>query len=278
MSGAGLCFDIPTFNERVVREAILNAASHRNYQMGGSIFIRQYSDRLVVESPGGFPNGISLDNILDRQSPRNRRIAEILSLSGLVERSGQGMNLIYELSIMEAKQLPDFTGTDDDFVNITLNGLIIDKRMLNVINKIGNEQLEQFSTGDFLIVNTLYYDNSVPKNFQSCLKHLTDVGIVEHVGRKKYILARNLYEAVGKSGVHTRMVGLDRDTNKELIVKHIRENGDKGTPFRELQQVLPGQSRDQLQGLMRELRREGRIYVEGNTRAALWYATELDKL
>ena len=29
-------YDIPTFNERVVREAILNAVSHRNYQMGGA--------------------------------------------------------------------------------------------------------------------------------------------------------------------------------------------------------------------------------------------------
>ena len=41
------------------------------------MIIRQYRDRLVVESPGGFPNGITLDNILNRQSPRNRRIAEI---------------------------------------------------------------------------------------------------------------------------------------------------------------------------------------------------------
>ncbi|MCC8150411.1 MAG: putative DNA binding domain-containing protein [Lachnospiraceae bacterium] len=269
-----IVYDIPTFNERFVREAILTAASHRNYQMGGSIFVRQYQDRLVVESPGGFPNGISLDNILDRQSPRNRRIAEILSLSGLVERSGQGINLIYELSIMEAKQLPDFTGTDDDFVNITLNGLIIDKRMLNVINKIGNEQLEQFSTGDFLVINALYYGNSVPENLRPCLKHLTDVGIVEHVARNKYVLARNLYEAVGKSGVHTRMVGLDRDTNKELIVKHIRENGDKGTPLKELLQVLPGKSRSQIQVLLRELRMAGRIYCKGKTSNARWYVTE----
>ena len=41
-------FDIATFNERVVREAILNAVSHRNYQFGGSIFVRQFRDRLVV--------------------------------------------------------------------------------------------------------------------------------------------------------------------------------------------------------------------------------------
>ena len=112
--------------------------------MSGSIFIRQYRDRLVVESPGGFPNGITVDNILNRQSPRNRRIAEILSLCGLVERSGQGMNLIYEISIMEAKDLPDFTGTDDSFVNLTLNGLIIDKKMLSVIKKIGEDRLESF--------------------------------------------------------------------------------------------------------------------------------------
>ena len=123
-------YDIPTFNERVVREAVLNAVSHRNYQMVGSVFIRQYRDKLVIESPGGLPNGISLDNILDRQVPRNRRIAEILSLCGLVERSGQGMNLMYEISIMEAKQLPDFTGTDDSFVCLSLNGLVLDKRMI----------------------------------------------------------------------------------------------------------------------------------------------------
>lgn len=103
-------FDISTFNERVVREAILNAVSHRNYQLSGNVFVRQYRDRLVVESPGGFPLGISLDNILDRQAPRNRRIAEMLSLCGMVERSGQGMNLMYELSVQEAKPLPDFTG------------------------------------------------------------------------------------------------------------------------------------------------------------------------
>ena len=55
-----------------------------------------------------------MENIFDRQLPRNRRIAEILALCGLVERSGQGMNLIYELNIKEAKQLPDFTGTDEN--------------------------------------------------------------------------------------------------------------------------------------------------------------------
>lgn len=267
-------YDIPTFNERVVREVVLNAASHRNYQLSGSVFIKQYRDKLVVESPGGFPNGISLENILDRQIPRNRRIAEILSLCGLVERSGQGMNLIYELSIKEAKQLPDFTGTDRDSVRITLNGLVIDTKMLSLINRIGNERLESLSTGDFLIINALYHEERLPENLRANLKRLEEMGLVEHVGRNKYVLARGLYVVAGKAGVHTRIVGLDRETNKQLIISHIRRSGDIGATLQEIQQVLPSQSYNQLQGLMRRLQKEGIICCKGKTRGARWFCAD----
>ena len=265
-------FDIPTFNESVVREAILNAVSHRNYQLAGSVFIRQFPDRLVIESPGGLPNGISLDNILDRQIPRNRRIAEILALCGLVERSGQGMNIIYETSVKEAKPLPDFTGTDDTFVSLTLNGLVIDKQMLSVINRIGNERLDTLTTADFLTINALYHDMPLDSHMQDRLKHLTEMGIVEHIGRSKYVLSRSLYSAIGKSGIHTRIVGLDRETNKELLLKHMREKGEEGASFKEFQQVLPNLNRDQITVLLRGLRRENRAYCVGKTSAARWFA------
>ena len=265
-------FDISTFNERVVREAILNAVSHRNYQFGGSIFVRQYRDRLVVESPGGLPFGITLDNILDRQLPRNRRIAEILSLCGMVERSGQGMNLMFELSVQEAKPLPDFTGTDDFFVSVTLNGLILDKAMLSVINRISEKSTELLSTEDFLAIDALYHDHPLNGKMQARLPRLVEMGIVEHIGRKKYVLARSLYAATGKTGVHTRHVGLDKDTNKALLLKHIRQNNDVGTPFKELQQVLPGLTRGQIQRLMQELKDSHQVYPQGKTSAARWFA------
>lgn len=264
-------FDIATFNERVVREAILNAVSHRNYQFGGSIFVRQFRDRLVVESPGGFPHGITLENILDRQLPRNRRIAEILSLCGMVERSGQGMNLMFELSVQEAKPLPDFAGTDDFFVSVTLNGLIIDKAMLSVINRISERCEELLSTEDFLAINELYHDRPLSEKMRSRLNRLIEMGIVEHIGRRKYVLARSLYAATGKTGVHTRRVGLDRETNKELLLKHIRQNGEIGTPLRELQQVLPSLNRDQVQDLVQELKKDGKVFLVGRTKGARWF-------
>ena len=66
-------WDVPTFNEGVLREAVLNAVSHRDYRHGGSIFIRQYPRRIEIVSPGGFPAGITPENILRQQYPRNRQ-------------------------------------------------------------------------------------------------------------------------------------------------------------------------------------------------------------
>lgn len=264
-------FDIATFNERVIREAILNAVSHRNYQMGGSIFIRQFRERLTIESPGGFPEGINLSNFLNRQSPRNRRVAEILALCGLVERSGQGMNLIYELSIREAKELPDFSGTDDYWVSITLNGLILDARMLPLINKIGTEKLEVFSTNDFIVINEVFHQRAVSPTFANSLNKLVGLGIIEHIGRNKYLIARSFYDVIGKAGTHTRLAGLDRETNKQLLLKHIRESDDKGTKFNELEQVLPNLSKNQIVVLIRELVAEDKIRLVGKTSAARWF-------
>ena len=47
--------DVSTFSERPIREAILNAVSHRDYQFGSDVFVRQYPRRIEITSPGGLP-------------------------------------------------------------------------------------------------------------------------------------------------------------------------------------------------------------------------------
>lgn len=264
-------FDIDTFNEQATREALLNAVSHRNYQLCGSIFVVQYRDRLVISSPGGFLPGITPENVIDKQAPRNRRIAELLSKCGLVERSGQGMNLIYETSIKEAKALPSFVGTDDHEVRLTLNGLVLDKSMLLLINKIGEETLTSFSTQDFLVLNYLSRGEKLPLRLRDMAKKLVNHGLVEKIGRDKYILSRRYYSVAGKAGEHTRLRGLDRETNKALLLKHIKKQNAFGTKLRELQQFLPALSWSQIQVLLRELKQERLIHKIGKTNGARWY-------
>lgn len=263
--------DVPTFDERIVREALLNAVSHRDYQLGGSVFIRQYPKRLVVDSPGGFPPEITLKNILDRQSPRNRRIAEVLSRCGLVERSGQGMNLMFELSIRQAKALPDFAGTDAFHVQVTLDGLVQDPKLLTMMERIGQEALKCFSTSDFLVVNAVFREQPIAETLRNRIPNLLDLGVIERAGRGRFILGRKYYAAIGERGVYTRKRGLDRETNKELLLKHIRDNAATGSRMKELLQVLPCLTRGQVRTLMHRLKQEERVRLEGATRGGKWF-------
>lgn len=267
-------WDIPTFNESAVREAILNAVSHRDYRLAGSVFVRQYPRKLEIISPGGFPAGITSENVLYRQAPRNRRIAEVFAKCGLVERSGQGVNRMFEVCIKEGKLRPDFSGTDNYQVSLTLLGEVEDPQFLRFLEKIGKERLASFTTQDLLVVDLVHREQPVADQFKDRLQTLLDSGIVERVGRGKgarYILSRQFYAFLGKKGVYTRKRGLDRETNKALLLRHVQDNASEGSRLQELGQVLPALSRNQVQTLLKELKGAGKIHIVGRTKSGRWY-------
>lgn len=175
--------DIAVFNETVVREAILNAVTHRDYRLPGSVFVKQYPRKLEIVSPGGFPVGISAENIIRKQSPRNRRIAEACARCGLVERSGQGADRMFEETIREGKQKPDFFGTDEYEVRLTLNGEIQNPEFLRFLEKVSAEEQVSFTVEDLLVLDALQRSTSVPAEFRASLDRLFEQGIVERIGR-----------------------------------------------------------------------------------------------
>ncbi len=267
-------WDIKTFNESAIREAILNAISHRDYRMEGSVFVRQFPERIEIASPGGLPTGITFENILWEQAPRNRRLAEAFSRCGLVERSGQGMNRIYEACIRESKAEPDFTHSGPDHFWISLHGTIRYPEFLRILEKIGNEKLLSFSTDDFIVIQSVFENRPLPDHFTRAAERLYEEGLLERVPKAKgyeWILARRLYSALGKSGIYIRKKGLDRETNKELLIKHIRQSEPEGAKMGELLQVLPALDRHLIRSLLRSLSNEGRVFVAGSTKSARWH-------
>jgi ATP-dependent DNA helicase RecG len=109
------------------------------------------------------------------------------------------------------------------------------------------------------------------------LPHRLEQGIIERLGRGRgvrLLLSQRFCRRSGKAGAYTRKRGLDRETNKALLVCHLQESGDAGCPIAEMQQVLPAQSLDQLKRLLSELRREGRTRLIGERRGARWRVEE----
>ncbi len=270
-------WDIPTFNEKAIRESVLNAVSHRDYREAGSIWVKQYPRKIIIASPGGFPSGITPSNILWKQQPRNRRIADIFNKCGLVERAGQGADRIFEESIRQGKSLPDFAHTDEHEVVLTLDGQIQDESFLRFLEKIGHERLASFNTEDFIVLDLVHKDRPIPPTpteLRFRLNHLVDLGIIERIGKgrgARHILCQQYYTLAGKNGIYTRKRGLDKETNKELLVKHISLNAKHGSKLAELNQVLPFLSQRQVQELLRELRIQKQIHFKGQTKASLWF-------
>lgn len=262
--------DIPTFNERAFREAVLNAACHRDYRLQGSTFIKQWPNRVEITNPGGFPPGITVENILTRQSPRNRRLAEAFARCGLVERSGQGADLLFETAVREGKTPLDYRGSDAFQVRLTLHGEVEDEGFLRYLEEATRDAGRLLSVEELRVLDAIRREQPIPTVEASTVRVLIDLGLIERAGKKRLVLSRKYHRLIGTPGTFTRKAGLDRGTNKALLLKHVSEN--PGAPLADLCEVLPSLSVDQVKTLLKELKREGRVRSEGRTRAGRWFA------
>lgn len=270
-------YDIPTFDEEAVREALLNAVTHRDYRLAGSVFLRQFPRRLEIISPGGFPAGVTPENILNRQQPRNRRIAEAFARCGLVERSGQGADRIFRSAISQAKPLPSYAGSDAYQVRLELRGEVTDPAFLGFLEKVGAETVTSFATEDFLALDSIRREVAVPETLAGRLPRLRELGLIETVGHGRGahpLLSRRFYSALGQAGAYTRRKGLDHETNKALLEKHLRDAAPEGCAHSELHQVLPNLSARQVSHLLKQLRDEGRADLRGARRWGRWFAAK----
>lgn len=266
--------DLPTFAEQPVRELLLNAITHRDYQVPGSVYVRQYPRKIVCESPGGFMPGINEQNIIERTMPRNRCIAEIFEKCGLVERSGQGIDLMFYTAAKQAKLPPSFAGTDPYQVVVTISGEVQDPGFIRFLEKIGQDKSESFSDNDFRTLDLIRREEPLPDQLKPNAHRLKQLKIVETTGRgrgTRYILSQSLYRAVGKAGHYTRAKGLDREHNLQLLLQHIRESGTQGAPKQDLDQVVPTLTPGQIEYRLNLMRKEGLIALHGKGRGSRWY-------
>jgi ATP-dependent DNA helicase RecG len=129
-------FDIKLFNRETIREAVLNAIAHRSMIVQNDVVIKLSPKELTITNAGGFPVGVDKSNVLTVNStPRSKRLAEVLQKTGLVEKSGQGVDKMFTNCIMEAKPLPDYSDTDDYQVSLTFRTEIRDVPFLVYIRQ-----------------------------------------------------------------------------------------------------------------------------------------------
>lgn len=85
------------YPDEAIREAVVNAFAHRDYLLHSFIKIQFFEDRLEILSPGGIPDGLTLDEIKDGMTAvRNPQLVHILDKMNYIENYGTGINRMFE--------------------------------------------------------------------------------------------------------------------------------------------------------------------------------------
>lgn len=110
---------VPAYDEKVVRELLVNALVHRPYTQHGDIYLNLHPDRLAVVNPGRLPLGVTPRNMLHASRRRNEGLARVFHDLGLMEREGSGFDLIYDRLLSQGRPAP-VTEEGTDWVKVTI--------------------------------------------------------------------------------------------------------------------------------------------------------------
>lgn len=127
---------VPAFDERVIRELLINALVHRPYTQRGDIYLNLHPDRLEIVNPGLLPMGVTPGNVLHASVRRNEHLARLCHDLKLMEREGSGFDAMYDVLLSQGRPAP-VVEEGADWVKVTLSRTAPDRQVLAFIAKAG---------------------------------------------------------------------------------------------------------------------------------------------
>lgn len=235
----GVQLQLHDYPSGAVRELVVNALVHRDYEVEGSVDVVHSSERLRITNPGGLVYGVTPENILTHPStPRNRLLLESVTALQVAERTGQGVDRVYREMLQIGKRPPAY---DDDGRQV---GVSIEGGTGNdTFTRFVNSDLDENLSGDIdvlLALDWLRTERSVsaerlapsiqrsPVDAQSVLERLVAAGLVEPTRRTarktfpNYTLSASALSGMGRAiGYHHRTT----DVIDQKVAEHVREYG-----------------------------------------------------
>ncbi len=125
---------VPVYDQRVVRELLVNALVHRPYTQQGDIYLNLHPDRLEIVNPGRLPLGVTPQNILHQSVRRNNELARVFHDLKLMEREGSGYDLLYEVLLSQGRPLPRLE-EGPDCVTVVVQRRVVKPEVIDLLDK-----------------------------------------------------------------------------------------------------------------------------------------------
>lgn len=231
---------IPDYARRSFREAVNNALIHRDYTKIGAVHVQWHTDRIEVSNPGGFVEGVRLDNLLvTPPRPRNPRLADAFKRCGLVERTGRGIDIIFEGQLRYGRPTPDYTRSTESSVMVILPGGPANLEFARVV--VEEERAGRaLSLESLMILNYLDRERRIDlptavrltqrgdAQTRATLEEVVEAGLVEARGEKKgrtYHLSAPVYRRLGKPEAYVRTRGFEPIQQEQMVLQYVDSHG-----------------------------------------------------
>lgn len=232
---------IPEFSETAFREGLVNAFCHRDYSILQMVRLVVEDEGLSISSPGGFIDGVNLENLLTVEPHgRNQALADALKRIGLAERTGRGIDRIYEGSIVYGRPLPDYSESTETYVKLFIQRAEPDLPFAQMISNEENRMGRMLPINSLLVLSALQTQRRASIHELSEMIHVSEArtkvnvekllesGLVEAAGSGKsraYILSAKIYRQQDNSIGYVRQTGIDKVKYEELVLKLAKQQG-----------------------------------------------------
>lgn len=224
-----------------LREAINNALVHRDYARRGPVRVCWQAHDLIISNPGGFVEGVGLDNLLTTEPrPRNPALADAFKRLGLVDRTGRGVDLIYSGMLRFGRPAPDYSQSMLDMVKLSISTEPADLAFVRMVLQEETRQNSALPVETLMILTALREARRLsvvdlakplqcsPAQTTKLLEPLVESGLVQAHGNgrgRQYTLSPQVYRSLGQSKEYTRQAGFDQLQQVELIKNYVRQEG-----------------------------------------------------
>jgi ATP-dependent DNA helicase RecG len=174
----GKFYTIPEYPRSAWYEALVNACVHRSYGIRNRpVFVKMFADKLVIDSPGGFPPTVTPSNIYDVHHPRNPNIMNSLKYLDFVKCHNEGTRRMRDTMAEYKLPSPQFEQKHSDAgsysVRVTLRNNIKLRKVLldSSLNRIVSESLfSSLSQRERMVLNFIAENHHI--NVSQCQRQL----------------------------------------------------------------------------------------------------------
>jgi ATP-dependent DNA helicase RecG len=273
--------NVPAFDEKVIRELLVNALVHRPYTQRGDIFLNLHPDQLEVVNPGRLPLGVTPQNVLHESRRRNDGLARVFHDLELMEREGTGFDMMYDRQLAYGRPAPVLTEGVDS-VKVIVRRHILKPEVIRLIETLdGRFQLTQreritlglLALSEGLTARQLTESLELPTvdRLKPWLGRLPNFGIIKTTGRTqgtRYFVMPDLLRDA-ELAHSTTLTRIEPHRLLELVREDLRRYSDSKMVDIHLR-IGKEINRSQLKRAMEELVRSGVVAKTGITRGATY--------